>query len=329
LALAVSLLLLAAGCWSQIAPRTELIRPVKTMVVAAGGETRTRSFPGKVEAAKRVELAFQVPGLLVKLPIKEGQKVAKGELIAQLRQDEFQARLKTVQGQLGQARAALQAGERPEERLRREAQLRAAEARLENARAEFGRYEQLLRDRAISRQSYDPAEAAYRVAQEDFAAARQTLEIGTIAREEDIEAQEAEVRGLEGRVVEANLQLEDTTLLAPYDGVIAQRFVEEQQNVQAKAPVVRFQDVEEIDIVVDVPETVMAADIRSADIVQMVAEFSGAPALEFPVEIKEVAQVADPMARAREGDPARLVRAAGAPQWHHARGGRRGAASWI
>ena len=80
-------------------------------------------------------------------------------------------------------------------------------------------------------------------------------------------------------MVEANLQLEDTTLRAPYDGVIAQRFVEEGQNVRAKEPVVRFQDVDEIDIVVDVPETVMVADIRSADIVQMVAEFSGAPGL--------------------------------------------------
>jgi len=54
-------------------------------------------------------------------------------MIAQLRQDEFQARLKSVQGQLDQARASLSAlrlGERPEEKLRREAQLRAAEAKL-------------------------------------------------------------------------------------------------------------------------------------------------------------------------------------------------------
>ena len=57
-------------------------------------------FPGKAEASKKVELAFQVSGLLVKLPVKEGQKVTKGELIAQLRQDEFQARLKALQGQL-------------------------------------------------------------------------------------------------------------------------------------------------------------------------------------------------------------------------------------
>ena len=113
------------------------------------------------------------------------------------------------------------------------------------------------------------AETAYRVAQEDHRAALQVLEQGTIARQEDIEAQEAQVRGLEGRVVEANLQLEDTTLRAPYDGVIARRFVEEGQNIRAKEPVVQFQDVDEIDIAVDVPETVMIADMRSADIVQM------------------------------------------------------------
>jgi RND family efflux transporter MFP subunit len=64
--------------------------------------------------------------------------------------------------------------------------------------------------------------------------------------------------------------------------------------VRAKEPVVKFQDVDEIDVAVDVPEAVMAADLRSADIVQMVAEFSGAPGLQFPVEIREIAQTADP-----------------------------------
>ena len=56
---------------------------------------------------------------------------------------------------------------------------------------------------------------------------------------------------------------------------------------------VKFQDVDEIDVVVDVPETVMA-NLRAADIVQILAEFSGAPGLQFPVHIKEVAQRADP-----------------------------------
>jgi len=295
--LALSIIVLAAGCSPRVSTQSEVVRPVKTMVVTAGEDLHVRSFPGRVEASRKVELAFQVPGVLVKLPVKEGQHVAKGDLIAQLRQDEFQARLKTLQGQLDQARAALRAlraGERPEQRLRLEAQVRAAEARLANARTELNRYDRLLQSRAVSRAEYDLRLTAFRVAEEDHQAAVQMLEKGTIAREEDIDAKEAAVRGLEGQVVGANIQLEDTTLHAPYDGVIAKRFVEQNQNVRAKEPVVKFQDVDEIDVAVDVPETVMAADLRSADIVQLLAEFSGAPGLQFPVHIREIAQRADP-----------------------------------
>ena len=82
--------------------------------------------------------------------------------------------------------------------------------------------------------------------------------------------------------------------LGLYDGVVAQRLVEERQNIRAMEPVVRFQDVEELEIAVDVPETVMVADIRTADILQMVAEISGAPRVQFPVTIREIAQEADP-----------------------------------
>jgi membrane fusion protein, multidrug efflux system len=294
---ALPIILLAAGCSWQAPASPEMVRPVKTMVVAAGGETHVRSFPGKVEASKRVELAFQVPGLIVQLSVREKDKVAKDGVIAQLRQDEFQARLKALQGQLDQARArlrALEAGERVEQRLRLDAQVRAAEAKLANARTELNRYERLVQSRAVSRSEYDLRVTEHRVAHEELTAARQMREKGLTAREEDIEAKEAEIRGLEGRVVEANLQLEDTTLRAPYDGVIAQRFVEENQNVKAKEPIVRFQDVDEIEVGVDVPETIMAADLRAADIVKLVAEFSGAPGLQFPVHVKEVAQVADP-----------------------------------
>jgi len=230
--------------------------------------------------------------------VKEGQRIAKGEVIAQLRPDEFQARLKALQGQLDQARAglrALQSGERPEQRLRLEAQVRAAAAMLANSKAEYDRHARLVERQTVSRQEFERSQTAYHVAQEDYQAARQMLEKGTIGREEDIEAKEAEVRGLEGRVVEAKIQLDDTTLRAPYDGVIAQRFVEQNQNVTAKQPIVKFQDVDEIEVAVDVPETVMANVLRSADITQLVAEFSGAPGLQFPVHIREMAQRADPV----------------------------------
>jgi membrane fusion protein, multidrug efflux system len=293
----IVLVCFVAGCSRPESTRPEPIRPVKTMTVAAGTAPDTRSFPGRVDASKRVELAFQVAGVLINLPVKEGQTVARGEIIAQLRPDEFQARLETAEGQLDQAKATLDAlrlGERPEEQVRRETQERATAARLENARTEFDRYSRLVKTSAVSRSEFELAQTAYRVAQEEHQAAVQLLQKGTAGRKEDIEAQEGVVRGLDGRVADARLQLEDSTLRAPYTGVIAQRLVDEGQSITVNKPVVRFQNTGVVDIVVDVPEAVMASGIRSPNIAGMLAEISGAPGRKYPVRIKEVAQVADP-----------------------------------
>jgi membrane fusion protein, multidrug efflux system len=230
------------------------------MVVSAGGNSIVRSFPGRVEASRMVDLAFQVPGVLAKIPVKEGEKVSKGAVLAQLRQDEFQARAKTVQGQLDAARS----------------QLRASESRLANAKTESESFARLVDSSAVSRSDYDQAQTVYRVAQDDQ------------------KAQEANVRGLEGRLTEANLQLGDSTLRAPYAGVVAQRLVDEGQNIVPNSPVIRFQNADELDIVVDVPEGFMAADSRGATIQQAVVEFSTVPGRQFPVRLAEVAQIADP-----------------------------------
>jgi RND family efflux transporter MFP subunit len=57
--------------------------------------------------------------------------------------------------------------------------------------------------------------------------------------------------------------------------------------------VVKFQNADQIDIVMDVPEKLVAT-VRPATGQSMVAQFSGAPGREFPVVIKEATQVADP-----------------------------------
>src|SRR5215472_19366541 len=286
-----------AGCSPQSPAQTEEVRPVKTMVVGAGDASYVRYFPGRVEAAKAVDLAFPVPGLITRLRVKEGQRVARGQMICQLRQDEFQARNQAARGQVDQGIAvldALQLGERSEEQLRREAQLRAADAKLENARTEFERYTRLLPSGAVSTSDYQLSETAYRVAEQDRKAALQLVEKGTAARQEEIRAQQGQVHSLESRLEETKVQLDDTTLRAPFSGVVAQRLIDQGEAVTANKPIVKFQNTEEIDVVVDVPETVMAAGLRQANIARMVAEFSHAPGQQFPVRVRELAQVADP-----------------------------------
>lgn len=286
-----------AGCSREGPVQVNLPRPVKTAVVGQGAATGERVLPGRVQASSEVELAFQVPGVLVNLPVRAGQKVAKGEIIAQLRLDEYEARLASLKGQLEGSRVALRAmreGDRPEERLRQDTQVRAAEARLANARAQFERFQQLIGNNAISRKEFELGETNFRVAQEDLKAAIQTREMALVARTEDIEAKEAEVSGLAGRTREAEIQLSDATLRAPYDGVVAQRFVDANQSITARTPVIRFQATDGLEVAVDVPEAIMATDIRTVDTSQKVAEFAAAPGVRVPVEVREVAQSADP-----------------------------------
>ena len=99
--LAAWLVGLLAGCSSDAPAKLPVARPVKTMVVIAGADSRTRTFSGKVEASRRVELAFRVPGLLVQLPVNEGLQVTQGGLIAQLRQDEIRSAVEIVARGIG------------------------------------------------------------------------------------------------------------------------------------------------------------------------------------------------------------------------------------
>jgi membrane fusion protein, multidrug efflux system len=294
----LSLLCIVSGCSREAAPSPEVVRPVKTIVVTPGAEVQTRSFSGRAQAAQEAELTFRVPGLLVSLPIREGQRIDKGDLIAQLRQEEFETRVRTLESQLEQGRVALrtlQAGVRAEERLRLEANVRATEARLTNAQAQHERFTGLLKDQAVSRAEFEAMETAYRVSREEVTSAKQELEQSASGRTEDIEAQEAVIRGLEGGVREARIQLEDSTLRAPFAGVVAERFVEENQNVTPQQTIIRLQNANELDVTVDVPESIMGAGLTPDQIVEIMAEFTAGPGMRFPVKVKEIAQVADPV----------------------------------
>ena len=61
----------------------------------------------------------------------------------------------------------VQAGVRPEERLKLEAGLRAAQARLTNATTQHERFSELIKSQAVSRAEFDAMETSYRVAQEE------------------------------------------------------------------------------------------------------------------------------------------------------------------
>ncbi len=86
-------------------PELAVVRPVKTMVLQAEVGVRVYSFPGKVKASEEVNLSFEIGGRLIKLPIKEGQEVSQGQLLAQLDKRNFKNRFDAAKARAGAAKA--------------------------------------------------------------------------------------------------------------------------------------------------------------------------------------------------------------------------------
>ncbi len=137
----------------------------------------------------------------------------------------------------------------------------AALARFREAEQQFMRYKELYAKKQVSKADYDRYRAARDVAKAQLADARNALG--------------------------------DTTLKAPFDGVISKRYVENYYKVQAKEPIVNLQDISEIEILVNVPELVIA-DIRSRNSVILKGYFEFLPGKSFPLKVKEFSTQADP-----------------------------------
>jgi len=88
--LVCGLLINLAACDRSKTTEKKVMRPVKTMLIASKAKGIERNFPGKVLPSQQAELSFQVSGEIINLPVKKGDKVIKGTLLAQLKADEYQ-----------------------------------------------------------------------------------------------------------------------------------------------------------------------------------------------------------------------------------------------
>lgn len=84
------------------------VRLAKIIPVTGDASEVTRQFFGHVAAKETVDLAFQVGGQIVEIPIVEGEPVAKGALIAKLDLEPFQLALDQARVQKEQAERTLE-----------------------------------------------------------------------------------------------------------------------------------------------------------------------------------------------------------------------------
>ena len=276
---------------------TRTSRPVKTMVLAGEKGEGSRFFPGRIVAAQQVDLAFRVAGNLSLFPVFAGQQVEKGTLLAKLDSRDYELNLTAAQSELGYARSQLssmRAGARPEDIAALTSQMTAAKARLDEATSTFARVESLYAQKAIAQVELDSARTTLEAARTNYEVAKQELQKGKSgARAEDVQAMVFRIKGLEAQVAAARNMVNDSELRAPFKGIVAARYVENFENVKKDEPIVSLQNLSDIEILVNLPETVLEK-ARQVGSVKVEAGFESLPGKTFPLALKEVTTQSDP-----------------------------------
>jgi macrolide-specific efflux system membrane fusion protein len=154
---------------------------------------------GLLEGIKQVDVGAQVSGQLKSLKVKVGDKVKKGQWLAEI--DPL-----VLQNTLRQAQV-------DEENL--QAQKRATQAQLRQTKALFERYRNLQEDASISRQDFETAQSNYEVQQANLLSL------------------DAQIKSAHIQIDTAKVNLAYTRIIAPIDGDVVGIVTQEGQTVIA------------------------------------------------------------------------------------------------
>lgn len=142
--LAMAGALFLSAC-SKPVEKTEDVRPVRVVRLAADNVEAVAEFPGEVRARVESRLGFRVGGKIVARKVDVGMPVKRGQLLMQLDPQDLQ---------LAQAQA--------------NAGLKAAEGNRDLARAELKRYQELREKNFVSQAVLDGKETAFKAAQASY-----------------------------------------------------------------------------------------------------------------------------------------------------------------
>ncbi|MCL1091576.1 efflux RND transporter periplasmic adaptor subunit [Shewanella profunda] len=229
LLIALSSLILLGGGAYFLWHEPETAPAYVTEAVRRGNIENSVLANGMLQASKLVSVGAQVSGQIQSLPVVLGDEVKKGDLIAQIDSLAQQNNLKDALASLKSINA----------------QYRAKQAQIRQAKLEFTRQQEMLADKASSRADYETAEATLTVYQAEL---------------EQLEAQKQQA---EVNVDSARIDLGYTEITAPMDGTVVYTAVEVGQTVNANQTTPTIVEMAQLDIMT------VKAQISEADVVNV------------------------------------------------------------
>src|SRR6266849_5308666 len=261
-----NIVLLAAGVLFVLS-MTILLRSRGREVSASGPSAPSVSAtliaaPGRVEAfSEEIRISSELSGRLRAVRVEEGDRVQRGQALAEIENDDYRARVAVAEAELAQREAELRRtvnGARTQERREAEASMQAAKAVLDNAKSEAERRRGLADRNVISRDEAERYERGYQVARAQYDQAAQHFAlIDAEARDEDRARAEATVATALAQLAEARAILEKSYIRAPINGVILRKLRHNGESVstQFDSPLITMADDSVLRVRLDVDES--------------------------------------------------------------------------
>ena len=262
---------------------------VAVSTVKRGEIVRSLVSSGRVLAAGRATLGATVPGVVKLILAREGQRVQRGEVLAELDRQELSAAV-------DQARASLkQSGERISEINRvtkpvAEQSQRQLQLALERAETDWQRAQSMFKSGAISTKERDTAQYNVELARSQLQNSKTQTEAtatGGVARQQAQAAQEAATAALRA----AEVRLAQSRITAPADGVILERKVEPGDMVSIGRALFVFQSDYQTTLTIQ-PDEKALADLKLGQ--KAVATADAFPSVRFEAQVSYIAPAVDP-----------------------------------
>ena len=248
------IILLSAACKSGYPvsarnnPGTEAREPrqVKIAHVAEINMEQTVTVTGTLAAFDQATVSAKVPGRAKSIAVDLGSVVKQGQIIAQIEQQDYQLRLQQAEAALAQARARI--GLPPEgkdDRVDPEktGTVRQAQALLDDAKQRLDRAVNLVHRGVLPKAQLDAAEAEHKVALSRYQDAV-----------EEIRNRQALVVQRRSELEIARQQLADSSIYAPFDGVVQEKRASVGEYLAAGAPLVNVVRMDPLRLRAEVPE---------------------------------------------------------------------------
>ena len=219
LALILSLSVGAAACSSNTSAEeapTAVVDPVaiETVTVESRPIDRFIRVTGSLLADEQAEVSAESGGRVVATPVERGSRVETGTVLVRVSPAEASAQLQEAEANAAQieARLGLQPGSSFDPMVVPD--VMNAKASLDLAEAEFGRMQTLLEQKVVSQSEFDQRRT-------QVEAARQQYQVAQNSARQSYRS----LQGARARLALAAKTVADTSVKAPFPGIVAERLV--------------------------------------------------------------------------------------------------------